>query len=503
MTFTRIQPLIITTCFVALATALASGQENSPKTNAPQKAHIEAVIQQLGTAFIQEKSHVGLSIGIVQNGQTSFYSFGTTEKGTNQLPTQNTIYEIGSISKTFGSLMLAKAVVDKKVKLDDDIRQYLDGDYPNLAYQGKPIKLVHLTNWTSALPDNFPDNPDAYKQANPDSIPFLIVSKLRDYTRQDFFNDLHAVTLKVAPGQNPHHSNVAAQLLGYILEKIYQMPFEELVKTQIEQPLGLRNTFASESSSDQFAVGYNGKGTQMPAFTIKDQQAAGGLRYSTTDLLKYAAYQLDESNEAVKLSHQSTWGNADNQSFGLNWFLNKTIDSKRRIEHSGGTFGFASFCDLYPDQKTGLVLLANDADQSTQNQLDELSKKIMAVLYGEPVGLSALNTSIKTRGYAQIIDVVKAVRKKHPELHLSENYVNGWGYILARQGKLKEALEIFKLNVSLYPKAWNTYDSLAENYEHMGNRAQAIKNYTRSLALNPQNTTASEYLKKIGEPTVK
>ncbi|UFH54243.1 serine hydrolase [Spirosoma sp. KNUC1025] len=462
-------------------------------------AAAEAAIQQLGAAFMQEKAHVGLSIGIIQNGKTTFYNFGTSEKGKSQLPTQNTIYEIGSITKTFGSLLLAKAVVEKKVSLEDDIRKYLDGNYPNLAFEDKPIKLVHLTNLTSELPDNFPDKPDRFKQANPDSIPFRIVNELTTYTKQDFCNDMHAVALRAAPGQNPRHSNVAAQLVGYILEKIYQKPYEELIKTQIEQPLQMRNTFGPETSSDQFAIGYDGKGNRMPAFTLKAMQAAGGLRYSAADLLKYAAYQLDERNKAVQLSHQLTWGNVENLALGLNWFLHKTIDSKRQLEHSGGTFGFASFCDLYPDQKTGIVLLANNSDQSTQGQLQELSGKIMNALYGEPVALTALNEGLKNRGYAQVIDVVKEVHTKHPELYLSENYVNGWGYTLVGQGKLQDALEIFKLNVSLYPQGWNTYDSLAENYEHMGNRAAAITNYKRSLALNPQNTNAIDFLKKVGE----
>ena len=464
-----------------------------------QPAAVDAAIQQMGTAFVQEKGRVGLSIGLVRNGKTGFYNFGTSEKGKNQPPTQNTIYEIGSISKTFGSLLLARAVVDKKVNLDDDIRKFLDGDYPNLAYEGKPIKLVNLTNWTSELPDNFPDKPDRFKQANPDSIPFMIMNELTTFTKQDFFNHLHAVTLKAAPGQNPRHSNVAAQLVGYMLEKIYQMPYEELIKTQIEQPLQMRNTFGPETASDQFAIGYNENGIRMPTFKMKAMQAAGGLRYSAADLLKYAAYQLDERDKAVQLSHQLTWGNTENLALALNWFLHKTIDSKRQVEHSGGTFGFASFCDLYPDQKVGLVLLANNSDHTTQGQLQELSGKIMNVLYGEPAALTVLNDELKKRGYAQVIDIVKDVRKKHPELYLSENYVNSWGYTLVGQGKLEEALDIFKLNVSLYPNAWNTYDSLAENYEHMGNRAQAIANYKRSLDLNPQNTNATEFLKKAGE----
>ena len=487
-----INQLFIATSFLALFGKLAVGQANLP----PTKARIDSTIQQLGTAFVQEKSRVGLSIGVVRNGQTQFYNFGTTEKGKTRLPTQNTIYEIGSISKTFGSLLLAKAVVEKRVRLDDDIRKHLDGEYPNLAYEGKPIKLVHLTNWTSELPDNFPENMEALRQTNPDSVPFKVVQRLISYTKQDFFNDLHTVTLKATPGQNPRHSNVAAQLLGYILEKVYQKPFADLVKTQIEEPLRMRRTMLSELPSPLFAIGYDGKGNRIPAFTMAEMLAAGGLRYSVSDLLKYATYQLDERDEAVRLSHQPTWGSIDSQAFGLNWLLYKIIDSKRRVEHSGGTFGFASFCDLYPDQNLGIVLLANDADQSTQNQLGELSKKIIDAIYGEPVALTALNAGLKKHGYAQVISVVNDVRKKYPELHLTEDYVNGWGYGLVERGKLQEAIEIFKLNVSLYPKGANTYDSLAETYERVGNRKLAIKNYKRALSLNPANTNAREFLKK-------
>jgi serine-type D-Ala-D-Ala carboxypeptidase/endopeptidase len=487
---------LLTTGFFALTATLSVGQTTPTPTKDRLKIRLDSAVQQLGTAFVQEKTRVGLSIGIVENGKTAFYNFGTTEKGKNQPPTQNTIYEIGSISKTFGSLLLARAVVEKRVNLDDDIRQYLDGEYPNLAYDGKPIKLVHLTNWTSELPDNFPENLESLRQTNPDSVPFRIVQRLISYTKQDFFNDLHSVKLKATPGQNPRHSNVAAQLLGYILEKIEQKPFSELVRTAIEEPLQMQNTTLSEPPSSLLAIGYDRQGNRMPAFTMAEMLAAGGLRYSASDLLKYATYQLDERDKAVRLSHQPTWGSIDSQAFGLNWFLRKTISSKRRIEHSGGTFGFASYCDLYPDQGTAIVLLANDADPSTQNQLDELSRKIMDALFGEAPALTALNAGLEKRGYSQAIAVVNDVRKKHPELHLTEDYVNNWGYRLMRNSQKQEAFELFKLNVSLYPKSWNVYDSLGEVYEQMGNRKLAIENYKRSLALNPQNTNASEFLKK-------
>lgn len=487
---------IITIFCLVLTATLAAGQVNPNLTNDRLKNRLDSAVEQQGMAFINEKARVGLSIGIVRNGQTSFYNFGTTEKGKSLLPTQNTIYEIGSVTKTVGSLLLAKAVVEKRVRLDDDIRQYLDGAYPNLAYETKPIKLVHLTNMTSELPDNFPERPDSIKRASSDAVPFMMVNLMRGYTRQNFFDDLHAVTLKGTPGQNPRHSNVAAQLLGYILEKIYQMPFNELVATQIDKPLAMHTTFVSEPPSDQFAIGYNENGTRMPPFTMQEMQAAGGLRYSTADMLKYVAYQLNETDAAVKLSHQLTWGSPDNTALALNWLVSKTVDSKRRVWASGGTFGFASYCDLYPDQQTGIILFANESDETTQDRLRPISEKIMDAIYGEPAVLTALNAGLAKRGYAQAISVVNDVQKKHPELHLTENYVNSWGYSLVEKNKLTEAIELFKLNVSLYPKGANTYDSLAETYERVGNRKLAIENYKRALILNPENTNAAEYLKK-------
>lgn len=80
------------------------------------------------------------------------YNYGTVKKGEHILPTSNTYYEIGSIIKTFTSRLLAKAVVDKKVSLDDDVRKYLQGDYANLQYKNHPIRLRDLASYTSALP---------------------------------------------------------------------------------------------------------------------------------------------------------------------------------------------------------------------------------------------------------------------------------------------------------------------------------------------------------------
>lgn len=488
---------VLLTCLFMLVVEVVSGQSKAPTTGHSATQQLDLVVQRAGAAFIKQPNEVGLSIGIIKNGQSYFYNFGATEKGTAKLPTPNTIYEIGSVSKTFASLLLAQAVVEKRVQLDDDIRQYLVGQYPNLTYADQPIRLVHLANTTSALPDNLPDRTSVFQQANPDSLPVIIDRASRSYTTQNFYHDLHTVKLDTVPGLVPRHSNVGARLLADILATIYQMPYEKLVEQRIEKPLRMNHTVVAENDRALLAVGHSEKGARMPYHSPDQVEASGGLRYSTADMVKYLAHQLTETNRAMALSHQPTWGSIDEQAISLNWTVEKTVDSKRRFQHTGGTFGFASYCSFYPELGFGIVVLANESDRGTQGRLQELAEHLMTDIYGVPPALKALQTKLLVHDYKQAGTVFAAVRKKHPELHLTEDFVNDWGYSLARQGQPKQAIELFKLNVSRYPNSWNTYDSLAEAYEMNGNHTLAITNYKQSLALNPRNAGAVEHLRKL------
>ncbi len=182
---------------------------------------IDTIIQNVASTFMKDTLRVGLSIGIIKDDKTYTFNYGSTEKGKDLLPTSNTIYEIGSISKTFTGTLLAKAIADKKVKLDDDIRKYLTGNYPNLEYNGQPIKLVHLVNHTSGLPPFLPNKPEVFQHPQ-NSIPFLITAIQKNYTKEKFLNDLRNIKIDTVPGFNYKYSNVAAQLLSFILEKVYK-----------------------------------------------------------------------------------------------------------------------------------------------------------------------------------------------------------------------------------------------------------------------------------------
>jgi len=453
---------------------------------------------------------VGLSVGVFRNGQVYQYHFGTTGKGNGEAPSVHTLYEIGSITKTFTTLLLAQAVLEKRVALADDIRRYLKGNYPNLEFKGKPIELIHLASLTSSMPNNMPDFTDEVKKLPPDSAVYGIIKSNAHYEKADFFRDLHQVKLDTFPGLNPRHSNAAAQLLGYILENVFGESYEELVKKYITGPLQMPHTYVTLPADKKslLAKGYNDKGTPMP-YIIPNAWAAGGMSSSLEDMTLYLAYQLAEKNEAVKLTHQMAWGNANEWALGLNWFLGKTFDGKRKVSNDGTTFGFTTCFLLYPEQHFGVIILSNECGGNVTGRLYAMGERIFnenfytaaeraSDGFGFSPSINILLDQLKERGFDHAIATATELSANHPGFVLTDNEINAWAYTLMRKGKKLEALEIFKLNTALHPNSWNDYDSEADAYENVGDVDNAIKYYRRSLELNPNNSNAADQLKKLG-----
>jgi len=471
--------------------------------------NIDTIVEHAAGSFMKNGARMGLSIGVISKGKTYQYHFGTTHKGLTGKPNDQTIYEIGSITKTFTSLLLAQAVEEKKVNLNADIRKYLKGNYDNLQYQGKPIRLIHLANLTSGLPNNLPEKLPAFKTKDLDSQLFEF-KKIHDtYTREMFLADLHQVKLTTEPGLKGVHSNTAAELMGFLLENIYGESYPALLKKYITGPLQMSGTFVSIPVSLQpiTAIGYNDKGVVMPDVP-EDAGSAGAIKSSLADMIKYMTYQLKEKDSKVRLSHQTTWGDEQSNAVGLNWWTKTNFDGKRKIWTSGGTFGFASYGVLYPERDFAFIALSNESDNGTQDALDQIGKAIYNELYfgaterssegfGYSAALNALLIKLNQNGFEQAIPVAKELLKSDPKLKYSEGEINSFGYRLLGKGQRDKALEIFKLNVELFPKSSNTYDSLAETYESTGNKALAIKYYTIAIELDPSNTNSAEHLKKL------
>jgi CubicO group peptidase (beta-lactamase class C family) len=470
---------------------------------------MDSVAGNAAKVFFTNAPECAFSVGIIKSGRIYLRNYGIIEKGLDQKPSDQNLYEIGSITKTFTALILAHAVLEKRVDPDDDIRKFLFGEYPNLVFSGKPIKLIHLVNWTSGMPNNIPVDPAASGPVQFDSMAPAFVNMHSSYNKEKFFSDLHQVKLDTFPGLNPRHSNAAAQLLAYILENIYKQPFSQLIEKYITKPLNMTHTYLSvpQGQKNLRVKGYSERGNLMPFLSDYDAPAFG-IKSTIEDMARYVQYQLDENDPAVKMTHQITLGDINYFAWGWNWFMNKRLDDKLKIHEDGTTFGFTANVLLYPQQGFGVVLLTNECDRNSNDRLIKITDKIYdesnytpteraSLGFGYSANLNSLLSQLSVRGFDQAIPVTKELKNKDSTFNLRENELNTWAYFLLRNVNKEKALEIFKLNAFLYPQSSNAFNSLAECYAILGNKMLAIQNYKRSLELDPHNTDSANQLGKL------
>jgi len=346
---------------------------------------IDAIVASAAAGYLAHPGTGGLSIGVLKQGKRHSYHFGTLERNKRQPPDDATIYPIASVSKTFVGALLAQAAIEQKLRLDDDVRLYLDGGYPNLAFDGQPVRLYHLLNHRSGLPFILPNPPEAAPDFQ-DSRPFpeRIEEIVARSSRADFDADLHKVMLKAAPGTSFQYSNAAAQLAGYVLERVYGQPLETLLREKITAPRQMNDTVIALRPAQQprVAPGYDEQG-QVQRPSSDNFQGAGAIKSTLPDMLEYAAWQLDRSDAVIKLSHSPTFKDGA-FSIGLNWQMLREGE-REVIWQDGAMPGYASFCILQPQLNMALVILSNELDPATLGRLSTLANRVMHDIDGRSV----------------------------------------------------------------------------------------------------------------------
>jgi len=331
------------------------------KNNNPLKTNIDQLVDSLVNPYIQQSHTAGLVVAIIKQGKVLRYSYGTTDKKKEVLPDPTqTIFEIGSITKTFTSLLLAKQVVAKRMQLSDNINKYLPDSIPLLSYHGKSIKLVHLANHTAGLP-RLPEN-IFNGNVNPRNPYF-------HYNRDSLFSYLKHFQLKSSPGINFSYSNYGAGLLGTILEMTTQASFATLLKKEITSPLAMTSTYIEIPANRQhdLAKGYNEKGLETSPWDLASLKGSGAIRSTLNDMVKYANAQMSGKSllaKAIDLSHQITFESKE-QAMGLGWRI-KTYQYEPYYYHAGGTGGFRSFVGFNKKHQLGIVILSNTAEEVAQ-----------------------------------------------------------------------------------------------------------------------------------------
>ncbi|MGN6293344.1 MAG: serine hydrolase domain-containing protein [Chitinophagaceae bacterium] len=342
------------------------------------KTSLDSLVQRAAGHYMQSPVTVDLSIGVIKNGVQYQYSF---HRGEGALIRNTTFFGLGSIAKTFVGIMLAQAVIEKKVQLTDDIRKYLPGNYPNLQYQGHPVRLVDLANHTSALPAMSRDYDDAYLDSISKLKPEAFREFYRIYTVDSLFRDMHRFTLDTIPGTKYRYNGNAMMVLIAILQRVYHTPYNQLVTSFLKKELGIADTKPQLDAKEEkrLIAGHDENGKALTFIPDNGFRAAPSMVSTPADMLKYAAANLSRENAAINLSHKITFTRPDGMSLGLSWMLDKEDNGLPFIMHTGRDgFGFTSLCYLYPDSGTAIVILVNDS--SGEGRVSDLKDELISNL---------------------------------------------------------------------------------------------------------------------------
>ncbi|WP_329201625.1 MULTISPECIES: serine hydrolase domain-containing protein [unclassified Streptomyces] len=317
----------------------------------------------LATAERLARGHVGVAVAVVADGQVAHAAAGTTGRVDGGTPGADTLFEIGSVTKTFTTLCLARMAVAGTVELDEPLARLLPEGTAVPSRDGQEITLRHLATHTSGLPRLpkgmmlrallRPRTPDPYAGCTADVL----------------LSGLARTRLGTAPGGRGRYSNLGAGLLGLALARRAGSTYGQLVTTQVCAPLGMSATgvAADATRPGRLAQGHDSRRRPTPPWNLADLAGAGGLRSSATELVSYVRAQLDcggptELAEAVRLTRQVEHRDNRFSWMHLGWRahrLHPRQGAHVQIWHNGGTGGFASFVGFDPETGTAAIVLSN------------------------------------------------------------------------------------------------------------------------------------------------
>lgn len=357
-------------------------------TDNPLKSHQDSAVAKGAAVYMKNKGTVGMLIGVYKDGHQYIYRYGESVKGSGQLPGAKQLFNLGSVAKTFVGTMLAEAVVEKRVRLTDDIRLYLPGNYPNLQYHGQPVRLIQLANHTSGMPGSARNFPAAVM----DSVKHLPLpgqlSFFQRFNQDSLLEDLHHFNIDTLPGTKYRYNGNAMEVLILLLERIYHQPYEVLVTQYLKTHLNMQDTRTAipVNQLNRFIQGYNADGEAITWYDLKSNKTdtintnlfypgGPGMNSTMSDMMKYLAAQLTKADPAIKLTHQLTWGDHPKDfAIGLNWMFDLE-DGVKDWYHSGHTgIGFNTLCEFYPTEKLGFMIVVND--NISQDKVSQMENDI-------------------------------------------------------------------------------------------------------------------------------
>ncbi len=291
-------------------------------------------------SMIDDGDARAIVIGLYDNGKTSVAGFGQVSRNNAASPRADTIFEIGSITKVFTTLLAEEQVMADRLAWSDTLATRLpDVDFVSDGVAG--IAIGELAGHVSGLP-RMPDNMPMADPMNPyigyDSA-----------LLQAFIGDLNPASLDKVFA----YSNLGMGLLGEIAASAAGLPFEAAMQRDVLRHYGMNDTGMSIEDPDRLAQGFSG-GADMTNWGFDALAGAGALLSTTTDMLRFIDANFNDDNAAL----ESLRGRAASSENAFGWIKELHDDGDSIFWHNGGTGGYASFVGLRPEKGTGVVILS-------------------------------------------------------------------------------------------------------------------------------------------------
>lgn len=453
-------------------------------------AKIDALVGQ----YVANRQFNG-TVLVAEKGQVIFKKgYGMANMEWNIANTPDTRFRLGSITKQFTSMLIMQLVEQGKLKLDGKITDYLP-DYPKAT--GDKITIHHLLTHTSGIP--------SYT-----GFPKFFAEDSRDpYTPEAFTKKFASLPLEFEPGSKFAYNNSGYFLLGVIIEKVTGKSYAEVLNGNILTPLKMTDTGYDLAAPllAKRAAGYekrNGGYVNAPYLDMSIPYAAGSMYSTVADLYRWD--QALYGNNLLSAKAKATLFTPFLSHYAYGWGIGNVKigqlkDSLPVIEHGGGINGFNTMISRMPKDRQLIVLLNNTGGAP----LDAMKTNIVRILYDQPVESPRKSVADLLRG-SVLSEPLAQVRQKFnawktdKAYSLNEGEINQLGYELMRDGKLTESIAVFTLNAEAFPASYNVYDSRGEAYINVGDKPAAIRDYKKSVELNPRNTNGFAKLKELGEP---
>ncbi len=322
---------------------------------------------------------VGIIVGLVDSSGRRIVAEGATAPGGTAAPDGKTVYEIGSITKVFTSLILADMIEKGEVHGEEPITKYLPPGTKVPSRNGREINLIDLSTQDSGLP-RLPDN---MKPADP-------LNPYADYGPERLYAFLAGYTLPRDPGVKYEYSNLGVGLLGHVLSLRAGTTFERLIRERICIPLGMEDTgmTLTDSQKARLAVGSGPDLKPVKNWDMDVLAGAGALRSTADDMMKFLAAAMDITDTPLgpafrRMLHTRRPTGTPDLDIAMGWHISTKFGSGI-VWHNGGTGGYRSFAGFDPGRKAGVVVLCNTAFGVDDVGLHALDARYEAARFSAP-----------------------------------------------------------------------------------------------------------------------